>query len=139
MANYSDIFKSYLESQNLYPNTWKTEEGSDVFEFQQKLKSGPSGRLVVIIDKYELVSIYALDYVTLTNSSRKDYMYKLLNELNIKYTYYKFTLSEDNEVIISCYIPFNNNFNAEIVLNKLGGTLMIMDKEYPNLMKAMWS
>lgn len=140
MATNADLFKDYLKKENFYTDNWKTDDGNEVFQLRQKLENGPDGRLLIVLDKENnIVSIYALDYVTLSNPSRKDYMYRLLNELNMKYTYNKFTLSEDNNIIVSCFIPFDNNFKPEIVMQNVYGAYKAMQNEYPGLMKVMWS
>lgn len=140
MSTNSNLFKQYLNDNNLYADSWNGEKGSVCFQFNQKLKSGPNGRIVAIFnDTNSLVSIYALDYVTLTNTTRKDYMYKLLNEINNKYTFFKFILDNDNNIILSSFIPLENNFKPEVAMRLIFGVLDTMEEEYSSLMKVMWA
>ncbi|WP_264850146.1 YbjN domain-containing protein [Clostridium omnivorum] len=138
MMRNAELFKGYLDKNNLYADTWSEGEKT-FFQFQQKLKSGPAGRLLVIFGGDTLVSVYALDYVSLSNTARKDYMYRVLNDLNMKYTYHKFLLDQDNNIMTSSFIPFSNNFSEEVVMELLFGSLNVMEEEYATLMKAMWS
>ncbi|MDS0526081.1 YbjN domain-containing protein [Clostridium sp. SHJSY1] len=137
MSN-ANLFKQFLDGKEIYAEV--RENGEEAyFEFQQKLKSGSSGRVVVNISGDTLVSIYALDYVSLANTARRDYMYKLFNELNYRYTYYKFFLDNDNNIFLSAYIPIENNFSPTLVMNLLIGLIDVMEKEYANIMKTMWA
>ena len=140
MGKNSNLFKQYVNEKNLSPENWRDERGYEVFQFTQKLESGPSGKILVVISDDDVaVNIYAMDYATLSNPVRKDYMYKLLNEINCRYTFNKFTMDDENNITASCSIPFQDNFKPEIVINSIFGVLRSMDDEYPNIMKLMWS
>ena len=138
MSN-ATLFKEYLDKKGIVPET-RNSETSVSFEFQQKLKTGASGRLLVVLEEDTLASIYALDYISLSNTARKEYMCKVLNELNIKYTYFKFYLSTENIVVLQCSLPIRNNtFSADLIFNLLGNVLGTMEDEYSGIMKAMLS
>ena len=134
-----DLLKQYFVQENIEPNTWENEEGkSTSFEFPQKLKTGANGRLLIVLDE-DIVNIYALDYVSLTNTARKEYICKVINEINTKYTYFKFYLDNDNNLILQSSMPIRDNFNAELTFDILSGAYRTMEKEYSDIMKAMWS
>lgn len=140
MSRDSDLFNQILNQHNIYFNTWDEDDGDVYFQFNQKLDSGPTVKILAIFNSDDtLVSIYVLDYVTLVNTARKDYMYRLLNDINNKYTYYKFTMDDKNHIILSCFIPMDNNFKPEIILNLIFGSISVMDDEYPGFMKIIWS
>lgn len=140
LTNNANSFKQLLDKNNIYADSWDGEDGAVCFQFNQKLKTGPNGRVMVIFNSEDtLVSIYALDYVTLVNTARKDYMYRLLNDLNSKYTYFKFILDNDNNIILSSFIPLENNFRPEIAMRLILGVLDALEEEYSALMKVMWA
>lgn len=134
----AELFKKYLDNNELTADIW--EDGDDTyFQFHQKLDSGAQGRILVILGGDSLLSVYALDYVNLTNSERKDQLYKILNDLNGKYTYYKFYLDEKNKIYSSSFVPFENNFTPDVVMRLIVGTLNVLDEVYPLLMKIIWA
>lgn len=140
MPKNSNLFKQFLDQNNMNVNSWDDEDGETYFQFNQKLNSGPNIKILTIFNPEDtMVSIYALDYVNLVNTTRKDYMYRLLNDLNSKYTYHKFAMDNNNNIILSCFVPVENNFIPEMILKLIIGSISIMDNEYSSFMKAIWA
>lgn len=132
-------FKSFLEKKDIHLEFIEGNEGATLVEIREGLKSGGRLRILVIFDEDEsMVSIYGGDFITGISPVKINYMYEAVNNLNIKYTYYKYVLEKDS-ISIQSYALFNNNFSSEVVMKMIFGMINVADSEYPSLMKIMWS
>jgi hypothetical protein len=117
----------------------ETDEGDILLEIRQGLKSGTKVRILVCFNKDDtMVSVYGLNYVLGINPSKRSYLYETVNDLNSKYTYFKFVLDKES-VNIQAFNVVENNFESNIVMTIILGMLQVMDEEYPGLMRVMWS
>lgn len=139
VAKNPDIFEDFLNEKEALFESYDLD-GKTVFKFNQKLEQGPRGRILAVFDEDDgLVSIYAYDYLSLTDDAKKDSMYKLLNNLNLKYTYVKFYMDEDNDITLSSYTLVENNFSPEVIFKMIIGVFNVLEEQYAAFMKIMWS
>jgi len=132
-------FKNFLRSQNIELEFFEGENGETIVETVQSLNSGLKLRMVIIFGEDDgIVSIYGLDFVSAINPARKNYIYELLNELNKKYTYYKYILDKDT-IRIETHAVFSDNFNPHVVMTQLIGMMRLVESDYPELMRVIWA
>jgi hypothetical protein len=80
--------------------------------------------------------MYMLNITEVRNDEYvKNKLYKLLNELNSIYKYVTF-FEDDNIINAKCSIPFNNNFDANLVLDILSVLHKAVGEEYDNIISA---
>lgn len=141
MTNNASEFDRFLKNENIVVDFTDGENDDTTYcSITQKLDCGPNIKLLVVFDKQdELVSIYTFDYITVPEKCKKDIVYKCLNDMNEKYTYFKFNVDKENTISISYFLPFKNNFNPSVVTEILIGIIQVMESEYANFMKTIWS
>jgi hypothetical protein len=116
-----------------------SNDNTEYFASEESIKSGPRVRIVFGFGKEdEVIRIYVLNYVQMDNPSKKEYVLELLNELNNKYSYAKFTLDDSDNILIGVNIPTSSNYNANFVFDLAIGALSIAEEEYSRFMKLQW-
>ena len=132
-------FRSFLISQDINLEFIEGHNGETLVEIRESLNCGAKLRIGVIFDKEDsMVSIYGMDFIQGINPTKKNYMYEAVNDLNNKYTYYKFLLNSDT-VELQAFALFNNNFSSEVIMRYIMGMINIANEEFSGLMKIIWS
>ena len=116
-----------------------TRESDVVFSMQSNIKSGPRVSIVIIFPEDNThVAVLCFNYVNVDNPSKSEYILERINELNMKYTYNKFTLN-DNNVVGQTFIPYDEIINPELVWALMLSLYQAMEEEYRGFMKIIWS
>ncbi|MCX7903838.1 MAG: hypothetical protein N2486_04940 [Caloramator sp.] len=132
-------FRNFLRSQNIELKFFEGDNGDTIVETVQNLNSGLKLRMVIIFGVDEdIVSIYGLDFVSAINPARKNYIYEFINELNKKYTYYKYVFDKDT-LRIESHAVFSDNFNPYVVMTQIIGMMRLVESDYPELMRVIWA
>lgn len=79
-----------------------------------------------------------MDFIGGINSSKRNKILDLVNELNSGYSYYKFVVINDS-IQIQSFISVDNNFEPSILMNYIFGMFDVIKDDYSTIMKAMWS
>lgn len=69
---------------------------------------------------------------------KKSYVYEATNELNSKYTYYKYIVDKE-KIVLQSFALFNDNFDSNIVMKIIMGLMNIANNDYSGLMKIICS
>ncbi|KEK24246.1 hypothetical protein [Bacillus gaemokensis] len=137
--NISD-FKDYLKSNEIYMEENVDEnDGSVFFAVNLDTESGAKIRLIAAFhNEHPTVDMYCFNVVRLHDSTPKDEVLRLINELNIAYRFAKFTINDRNSIDISTSLAFSEpNFNPALVFEHTLQLYQIANKEYENLMKVI--
>lgn len=139
LTRNAQSFRSFTQSNEVNGEFLEGDNGESLVQFRQSIKGGPVMNLMVIFDSEDsLVSIYGENFVTGINPSKKVYLYELLNNLNAKYTYFKFVLSND-AIEIQAFDVIDNNYSNDTIMRILLGIIQVAEREYPIIMKTIWS
>jgi len=139
MTKNSQQFKELLEKNDIWVEFFDNE-GDSYCNIKQKLACGPTINLILVFDNDDrLVRLHTMGYITFNNPSRKEYVYSLLNELNNKYSYFKFVIDKENNISVAYYLPFLNNFSSDVVMQQILSTIEVMENEYAGFMKLIWA
>ena len=139
ITNNAQQFKSFLMSQDINLDFMEDENGNTLVEIRESLKCGTKLRVIVIFNKEDsMVSMYGIDFVQGINPTKRNYMYEAINDLNNKYTYYKFLLDKDR-VEVQSFVLFDDNFSNEVIMKYIMGMINVVEQEFSGLMKIMWS
>lgn len=132
-------FKRFLISQDINLEFIEGDNGETIVEIREQLKSGIRLRLLVIFNREDsMVSIYGADFIQGINPIKKNYLYEAVNDLNYKYTYYKYVLEKDS-ISVQAFALFEDNFSSEVVMRLIMGMMATVEQEYSGLMKIIWS
>ena len=63
----------------------------------------------------------------------------VINELNVKYRFVKFTLDKDNDINVEYDYPVSCSNPGESAEEIMIRFVQIIDESYPSLMRAMWA
>ena len=135
----AEIFRTYLLANGFEFDFEERDSGSTVFNLNQKLDNGVNIRVFGSFNKDNtMVSLYGLDFIPSIPPDKKGKICEVLNDLNDKYTFFKYVLS-DNQIEVQVFNSFDNNFKSEIVMDLLIAIMRNVEEEYPNLMRAIWA
>lgn len=139
MTNNARIFQDYLQSQNINLNFMDSDNGDTLIDIRESLDGGIKARIGVIFDNDDkMISVLALDFIGGINPSKRNYLIDLVNEINNKYTYFKFVVKQDN-IEIQSFLLLNDNFDPSVLMQVIFGMMDCIKSEYSNIMRIMWS
>lgn len=139
MGKNAAKFKNFIDEKKLFMEEWESDN-IKFFAFEENIKNGPKIRAVVGFGNDDLsAATYVVNYVNFSNPSKKEYVYELINELNSKYTYNKFTMDRAGNVMIAVHIPIGNSFDPQSVLDLMIFAFKAAEEEYSRFMKLQWS
>jgi len=89
----------------------------------------------------EPISAVALRVFSLAHfeKDKHEKLYPLLNQLQEKYRFLRFTLDADNDIKLEYDIPLLTTGIGAVSLELLLRTMQIVDDVYPDLMKCSWA
>ncbi len=137
--NFAQIYKDYLRG---YKVTFTEGEvdNLELISTSEPLDCGITVRVTVSFTKSisnAIAGIHVLDFISINNISRKEALYKYLNELNLKHSFIKFVLDSNNKIIVFGILPINYSFEPEIVARMLLSILDACNFEYPRIMNII--
>lgn len=132
-------FRSFLINQGINLDFVELDDGDTVVEIRESLECGVNFRMVVVFSSDDsMVGVYGLDFIQGINPMKKSYVYEAINELNIKYTYYKYIVDKE-KIVLQSFALFNDNFDSNIVMKIIMGMMNLVNNDYSGLMKIIWS
>lgn len=147
MRNNALEFEKYIEEHKLPLNKGLNVDDFTIFTFPEKITingvtkpvqgGGQEKRAVIALrDDDTLADIFCFHIAQTPANLDKYKLYSIFNELNSTYKYV--TFYEDNNVISAkSSIPFNDNFDADLVFQTLSIIFMAVDEEYPKILSAL--
>lgn len=145
MRNNATAFEKYINNHGVQMNKGVNVDEFTIFSFPEKitidgvekhvLGGGSERRAVIALrDDDSLADIYCFHIMSTPQDDKiKALIYQLFNELNSTYKYITF-FEDQNVVSAKICIPFNNNFDAELVFQMLGILFQAVEQEYPRIM-----
>ncbi len=146
MRNNAIEFEKYIEEHRLPLNKGLNVDEFTIFSFPEKitingvtkpvLGGGQDRRAVISLrDDDTLADIFCFNIASISKAQDKYKLYALFNELNSTYKYVSFY--EDNEIISAkVSLPFNDNFDADLVFQMLSIIFRAVDEEYPKILST---
>ncbi|MEH7459708.1 hypothetical protein CON65_20660 [Bacillus pseudomycoides] len=139
--NISD-FKDYLKSNDIYMEENVDEnDGSVFFAVNLETESGAQIRLIAAFHSdHPTVDVYCFNVAQLSESTSKNDVLHIINELNMAYRFAKFTLNNRDAIDISTSLVFSEpHFNPALVFEHTRMLYKLANDEYEKLMKVIWS
>lgn len=144
MRDNATAFEKYINDHGIHMNKGVNIEDFTIFTFPEKtiiggvekyvLGGGNERRAVIALrDDDTLADIFCFHIASVPNDdNKKALLYKLFNELNSTYKYLSF-YEDDNVISSKICIPFNNNFDAELIFEMLAVIFQAAEQEYPRI------
>ncbi|KFN04166.1 hypothetical protein D0U04_05755 [Bacillus clarus] len=139
--NISD-FKDYLKSNDIYMEENIDEnDGSVYFSVNLDLESGAKIHLIAAFhNDHPTVDIYCFNVAHLADSTSKNDILHVINELNTSYRFAKFTLNNKNSIDISASLVFSEpHFNPALVFEHTRMLYKLANDEQKKLMQVIWA
>lgn len=145
MKNNSIAFENYINEHKIQMNKGVNVDEFTIFSFPEKiiidgvekqvLGGGSERRAVIALrDDDTLADIFCFHITSTPNDENiKARLYELFNELNSTYKYISF-FEDKNVISAKICIPFNSNFDAELVFEMLAVIFQAVEQEYPRIM-----
>ncbi|MGE6308952.1 hypothetical protein ACQKD6_00335 [Bacillus cereus] len=137
--NISD-FKEYLKSNDIYMEENIDEnDGSVHFSAIPNLENGLQVYLMVAFQNDDpTVDIYCFNIVHVPNPALTADVLQVINELNTKYRFAKFTLNKNNGIDISTSLTFSEPyFNPAIVFEHTRGLFSLANENNKQLIEVI--
>lgn len=139
MTNNALEFKNLLEGQNYFPRfSDNPDTGDTSCLVKQDLSCGAIAEIFIDFSKNDcMVHLLNYGFIKGINPLKKQTIYEFLNELNSKYTYIKF-LMRDNGIDVEIHYIVDS-YSPQTTINYLLTMIEVMNDEYENFMKLIWS
>lgn len=139
MSKNASKFKNLIDEKEFFMEESELDK-REIFAFEENIKNGPRVRIVIGFENEDYsATVFVLNYVNVSNPSKKEYFYELINELNIKYLYHKFTLDKSGNIIIGAHLPIGDCFDPQTALDIMIWAFKAAEEEYSRFMKLQWS
>lgn len=132
------IYDALRQRNGLKVFTEETDSSSRVW-LQFGIKNGGSYRIQFISTDDDCdVAVRIFDLISI-DPEKIGKILTVINELNCKYRYTKFTLTKDNNINVEYDYPVSGKHPEESAVEIVIRMTQIVDDAYPELMHAMWS
>lgn len=140
MSNVN-LLKDYLDEIGLrYRENTDSESGNSYLILQEVLKGGQTVTILFEFpENVEVVSIKIWDIATIDSPLKREELLKLLNELNWRYRFGKFSADDKGQVTMDWAVMTIDNFDCKFIVDLCGLLLRTLEEEYPKLMKLQWA
>lgn len=134
-------FEDLLAEKNIELENWEDDEGDNrFFAYEDSLKNGPTVRIVAALqNKPNYVgTVYLFNYINIADEVNKESFYELLNELNVDYSYVKFLLDDEFNIILRMHYPvLENHYDPQTTIDFMLMILEAAKDEYSKFMKLI--
>jgi hypothetical protein len=118
----------------------QNDDGSIFFRGRQSIENGGTALLIASFNTDQtVVDLNIFNIVTINDPLKKEYLHKLLNELNCQFRYTKFTESNGEVVAQYSYRVQPNNLDPEDLIDNLVMLFKTVEQSHPKFMKLQWS
>lgn len=132
------IYDALRQRNGLKVFTEETDSSSRVW-LQFGIRNGGSYRIQFISTDDDCdVAVRIFDLISI-DPEKIGKILTVINELNCKYRYTKFTLTKDNNINVEYDYPVSGKHPEESAVEIVIRMTQIVDDAYPELMHAMWS
>ncbi|MEG0133718.1 MAG: YbjN domain-containing protein [Clostridium sp.] len=140
-------FENYINEHKIYMNKGLNLDDFTIFTFPEKitvdgvtkpvLGGGQERRAVIALrDDDTLADIFCFHITSVPNNLDKAKLYALFNDLNSTYKYISF-YEDTNVISAKISIPFNDNFDSDLVFQMLAIIFRAIDEEYPKILSTL--
>lgn len=127
--------KTYLESQGIR----YTDIEDNIISISFDADNVSSVRFAVFFDNDgESIHIQSIGYVKIP-SEKLHPMYRIMNDLNRKFRWAKFSIDDDGDVIVEDDAIIDLESAGEEVFQEIIHLVQIADDAYPVIQKAIWA
>lgn len=114
-------FQEILSKYNMPYDLKQLPDGIQFFNIEDKTKNGgcPFRLIIAFQPEKEQVDIHGFILAPIRPEVDKFATYELLNTLNQKYRFIKFSLNNENIITLSSSLEFDGNFKGDIVAKHL--------------------
>ena len=155
MADKKKVDEKVVETEKVVENAKTTalkkffkEQKIDCFEVQELKDEAETAifrsrmevkkqvlPFAILVDK----SVYTLLQVQLAVGMDVEKLATLVNRLNNSYRMFKFNIADDGALLMNInFVAQDDKFDAVLLKAVLDEILMLLDKEYSNLMEEVW-
>ena len=141
MKENAKLFQQFINKNQLPLVVSDAIEGFTTFAVPgEQIIKGTNVRAVIAITNDDCYAdMYIYDIANVINEDTvKARLYKLLNDLNSTYKFISF-YEVNNVVSAKCCIPFNNNFDSQLVFNILSVLSGAVDDEIDTIVNTIWN
>ena len=140
MDNY-ESFKQFMDDKDVHYTEGQLEHGDRYFRIPQRIKGGSVvNALVIFLEKHIKVVVFGI--ASIEDANKHVECYRLFNELNSKYSFFKFYLRPNGDVSLEGDVAigvFDGEFRPNALLGFLISAITLVQDSYSEIMKIQWS
>ena len=136
-----EVFKQFLDDNDVHYAEDKLEHGDRFFRIPQRIKSGNVvDTLVVFTEKSIKVLVFGI--TTIEDENKQLECCKLFNELNSRYSFFKFYLRPNGDVNLegdAILGIVEGEFQARALMGFIVAAVTLVQENFGEIMKLQWS
>ena len=135
------MFKDFLDSEKVKYTEGTFDSGERYFNIPQRLDSGATVNVIVVFSAAK-VKIMILGIAEIADEGKQVACYKLFNDFNLRYSFFKMCLRPDSAVCVDSDFPLeltDGELQPRKLMEFVAAALFFADKVYPEVMKIRWA
>ena len=136
-----DLFKEHLDEREYRYREVTDKEGvTRGFIAQHEIKDNQLLTVVCEFPEEEnFVDVRIFDIAKIEDSSKRENLLELINELNLKYRFGKFFVRDTGDVVMQWSLFIKDHFDPAFLLDMTFILVGNVGEEYPKFMKLQWT
>ena len=140
MDNY-EAFKKFLDNEDFKYEEGKLDDGDRVLRIPQKIQNGGRVDVLLVFAKYK-IKIAILGIATVEEEEKHVECYKLLNDFNKEYAFFKMCMRSNGSIYIDADFSLDlvkGEFQPKELMSFTALAMHAVGKVYRDIMKIQWS
>lgn len=136
MSQNAQQFEEFLKSNNIVLDKTANEDLT-TFVLREQIGAPGLTTVGVIFNNHDgLVNIVAYQFLRINKQKKHQSALELVNELNLQYTFIKYTLKDDL-VTAHISVPFMDNFSPGLISSMIMSLINALRQDYPKFMALL--
>ena len=138
MDNY-DAFKSFLDEKEVHYDEGSLERGDRYLRIPQRMKSGGTADILVIFSEKN-IKVLIINIASVPDD-KQDACYKLFNELNAQYSFFKFYIRSNGDINVegdAILGIVEGEFRPKALMAFVLAAFTLVQDNYRDIMKILW-
>lgn len=136
-----DLFRDHLDEREYRYRELTDDEGvTRAFVAQHEIKNNQILTVTYEFSEEEtFADLSIFDIATIEEYSKRGDLLELINEINQRYRFGRFFVSDEGEVVMRWSLFIENHFDPEVLLDMAFMLVGTIEEEYSKFMKIQWT
>lgn len=139
MDNF-EAFKEFLDGEEIHYKEDELSDGDKVIKIPQRIEGGGIVNVILVFSKFK-IKVAVLGIATIEEEEKQVACYKLFNEFNNKYSFFKMYMASGGVITVDGDFSLDlveGEFQSKELMSFIVMALHVVGKTYRDIMKILW-